>query len=863
MDDKLPRKIGRYEAISVIGRGGVGTVYRGIDKAIDRIVAIKVLHSQGGRDPERFLQEARTVGRLNHPNIATLYDVGHADGGEIFIVQEFLDSLNLARVISRHATGIKPTVAIGLLLQIARALAYAHDQGVVHRDIKPGNVAVLSSGVAKLLDFGIARIVHEPSEITIVGEMVGTPMYMSPESIQSQQSDHRSDIYSFGVLAFELLTGHTPYAADSNFQLMRKILEEPVPSIQSRVPGCPQSLAELVESCLAKDPNERPQSMRVVEAALSALENEWDASLLGKSDPTGDALDVAATSPVTDSFVSYENYENSVFKDPITETGIVSSGPIVPAPAKKSEPYSSFPNPHTTLQGVGTAKDLIGQTIGRFMLHERVARGHSGDLYKAWDPVRGELVGLKVVFARDADAKERLLRGGRIWINLHHPHIVRVLEVHPDNGDQPGLIVTEMIDGTNLEKLASQRYLTFEEIVWIVMQVCDALMQIHRLGVVHREVKPRNIIISGDDLHVTLLDSGIARHANPEVDAFTKTGIFVGDLAYAAPEQAHGRVDQRTDVFAVVAILYELITRSKLPFPAPSDWRPNSAILDGLPFRIRTVIERGLRHEPDERFATIGELHDQLRGLAPNRTRRAIGSVVVALHGIRTQAAWQRAFSEVAGRAGLSAHVDRWNFGYFSALRFVMPWARLAKVRWFRETYQQEFREANVEHVTNQPSIVAHSFGTYILGNALLRYPYLRFNKVLLCGSILPTDFPWNHIIDRGQVQAVRNEYGSEDIWTKAVGWFVPATGPSGLTGFTAQHPRLEQERFDFAHSEYFERGHMDNRWLPYLAAQVSQRPVQDIDIPSSSERNRPWGLYSIYILIVIIGAAVVATFKD
>jgi serine/threonine-protein kinase len=279
-------------------------------------------------------------------------------------------------------------------------------------------------------------------------------------------------------------------------------------------------------------------------------------------------------------------------------------------------------------------------------------------------------------------------------------------------------------------------------------------------------------------------------------------------------------------------------------------------MLDALPKRLRDTMQRGLRRDPRARFSSIAELRDQLRPLVAERRGTPAGKVLVALHGIRTQAAWQRALSEIAGRHGVSVHIDRWNFGYFSALRFLMPWSRLAKVRWFRLTYQQEFQGTG--EGARHPSIVAHSFGTYILGNALLRYPYLRFDKVLLCGSILPRGFPWDLLIERGQVQSVRNEFGRHDIWTQAVAWFVFGTGPSGLVGFTARHPRFTQERFEFEHSEYFDRAHMEDRWLPFLAAEIEQRPTRELEIDVPPGDARTWGLYILYALVLAAAAALI-----
>ena len=820
MADAIPEQIGRYRIERVLGRGGVGTVYSGHDPAIQRPVAIKLLVAHGAEAEQRFMTEVRATGNLNHPNVAGVFDVGRTDQGQIYIVQELIEGVDLGRIVQAHPRGLEPRVSTGVLLQVARALSHAHQRGIVHRDVKPSNVLVLADGRAKLLDFGIARLVDTASETTSPGTIVGTPQYMSPEQIRGDLATASVDIYSFGVLAYELLTGRRPFVAESFAATVFKVMtEEPAP-ILGLVGAEPDGdLARLVERCLAKQAADRPASMDEVVEALERLPREWDANLVEGT---------AQTEPVL-------------------------ALPILPTPLS----LSATPLAPTARTGTfRVAGDLVGATVGRFVLHERIAKGKTGDLYKAWDPVRSGLVGLKVIHADDEASRDRLLRGGRIWLGLNHPHIVKVFEVHPDYGGHPGIVVTELVEGSNLDEFVAQRQLDLHQVVWIGIQVCDALAAIHALNVIHREVKPRNILVSGEDLHVTLLDSGIARHTNPEIDAFTKTGVFVGDLAYAAPELADGRGDQRSDVYAVVAVLYELLAQHRLPFPMAHDWTPDATMLDALPKRLRDTLERGLRRDPRARFASITELRDQLRPLVAERRNTQAAKVVVALHGIRTQAAWQRALSEIAGRHGISVHVDRWNFGYFSALRFLMPWSRLAKVRWFRHTYQQEFQGTG--EGARHPSIVAHSFGTYILGNALLRYPYLRFDKVLLCGSILPRGFPWDRLIERGQVQSVRNEFGRHDIWTKAVAWFVSGTGPSGLVGFTAPHPRLTQERFEFDHSEYFDRAHMEDRWLPFLEAEIEQRPTRELEIDVPSGDVRTWGLYALYSVMLAVIATLI-----
>jgi pimeloyl-ACP methyl ester carboxylesterase len=201
--------------------------------------------------------------------------------------------------------------------------------------------------------------------------------------------------------------------------------------------------------------------------------------------------------------------------------------------------------------------------------------------------------------------------------------------------------------------------------------------------------------------------------------------------------------------------------------------------------------------------------------------------------------------------------LEKWNFGYFSIIRFLLPWQREAKVRWFRSNYDDliENRYAGLGP-DNYPSVVAHSFGTYILGYALLKYRNIRLDKVILCGSILPRNFPWKEIIERGQVRELRNEYGVKDVWVRFVKWFVKGSGSSGENGFTEngfklQSDRIIQEEFRFEHSEYFNRGHMGEFWIPFLLrpSDPVTVPVRTRPVPRPFSRS-PIGLYFTYLII-------------
>ena len=234
--------------------------------------------------------------------------------------------------------------------------------------------------------------------------------------------------------------------------------------------------------------------------------------------------------------------------------------------------------------------------------------------------------------------------------------------------------------------------------------------------------------------------------------------------------------------------------------------------------------------------------------------------VICPLHGIRTLAVWQKGLSDLAGTYGWVCRLDRWSYGRFTLLAFLTPWSREATLGWLRQQYDEETHDRRLLIEEGQsPSVVAHSFGTYILGYTLLRFDFIRFNKVILCGSILPRGFPWNKLIDRGQVQAVRNEFGVRDPWVRWVRWFVRGTGPSGAAGFACTHERLEQEEFDFNHGDYFGIDHMEDRWIPFLNKPQEAIPRSDVGgrIPRP-RTSAPWGLYGLaltaFLMAVILG---------
>jgi eukaryotic-like serine/threonine-protein kinase len=263
-------KIGKYEIVDKIGVGGFGVVFKGLDPFIKRHVAIKTCSTEDRETRDRFLREAEIAGNLQHRNIVTVFEFGF-HGDIPYLVQEFLTGEDLDHKIRRRdALSIVQRVA--WLVEIARGLEFAHTAGVVHRDIKPANVRVLADGHAKILDFGIAKLAQQQSTLTQAGVTLGTAAYLAPEQIRGEAVDSRTDVFAFGVLAYELLTYERPFRAQEISALFYKLLnEQPAPILQL-APGTPPDLARIVERCLEKDPAKRFAPTIELVKALEKLE---------------------------------------------------------------------------------------------------------------------------------------------------------------------------------------------------------------------------------------------------------------------------------------------------------------------------------------------------------------------------------------------------------------------------------------------------------------------------------------------------------------------------------------------------------------------------------------------------------------
>jgi serine/threonine-protein kinase len=276
-----PTKIGKYDVVGVIGRGGMGVVYEAIDPHLDRRVAIKMITGAFAENPDmlkRFSREAQSLGSLQHPNIVTVYDLG-AHEGNPYLVMEYLEGESLeVAMYSRRQLGFLEKITI--VIQVCRGLNYVHRRGVTHRDIKPANIMLGKDGGVKIFDFGIARAGDQ--NVTRTGELIGTLKYMAPEQVNSNASDFRTDIFSTGVVLYQLLTDHLPFDGDNTASTILRIVHDPPPPLSQFLAVYPPEIEQILLRAMAKNPNDRYNSADDFAFDLENLLGELKEELIGR-----------------------------------------------------------------------------------------------------------------------------------------------------------------------------------------------------------------------------------------------------------------------------------------------------------------------------------------------------------------------------------------------------------------------------------------------------------------------------------------------------------------------------------------------------------------------------------------------------
>ena len=290
------RKVLQYQFLEKLGAGGMGEIYKAQDTKLNRFVAIKVLSTANSGDPERrrrFIQEAQAASALNHPNIITIHDIVSEDDAEL-MVMEYVSGKTLVDLIPKG--GLRVAQALKYAVQMTDALSVAHAAGIVHRDLKPANVMVTDSGLVKILDFGLAKLTDRSpvsqfndntqtiadAPLTVEGSIIGTVSYMSPEQAQGKKVDTRSDVFSFGVVLYEMVSGVRAFGGDNALSTLSAILRDEAKPMTQVAPDVPPQIEQLIGRCLRKEPDRRWQSMQDVRMALGALKHESDSGQLYK-----------------------------------------------------------------------------------------------------------------------------------------------------------------------------------------------------------------------------------------------------------------------------------------------------------------------------------------------------------------------------------------------------------------------------------------------------------------------------------------------------------------------------------------------------------------------------------------------------
>ncbi|MBS1145867.1 MAG: Serine/Threonine protein kinase [Proteobacteria bacterium] len=347
--------IGRYEILDEIGQGAMGTVYRARDPMIERVVAIKtvsiaLLQQEGAGAEARFLREAQSAGRLSHPNIVTIYDVGEADG-LAYIAMEYLSGKTLRDIMNRGPMPLD--LVLDTMTQMAEALAFAHEHGVIHRDIKPANVVITRQhGRIKLTDFGIAHLVN--SNHTQTGQMLGSPRYMSPEQAMGRMVDGRSDIFSLGAVLYEMLTGQYAFDGESLPTIIYRVISEmPVP-VEVMRPKLPAELTSLLARMLSKNPEDRPDASTLVNALHAVASNAPRTPALPLVDRISHPLRLLAfTTPVAVfllvgvGIIVIEHFLGTTLETPSTSPSMLATQGVQTNQAKPSENRESDSNAST------------------------------------------------------------------------------------------------------------------------------------------------------------------------------------------------------------------------------------------------------------------------------------------------------------------------------------------------------------------------------------------------------------------------------------------------------------------------------------------------------------------------------------
>ncbi|RMG12920.1 MAG: hypothetical protein D6731_13000, partial [Planctomycetota bacterium] len=558
--------IGGCRIVKKLGEGGMGAVFLAEHMRLRRPGVIKVIPAHLASNKQliaRFEREARAAAAILHANVVNVYNVGEENGVH-YIEMEYVDGRALD-VLLKEKKVLDPMEAVRIIKEACQGLYEAHKHGIVHRDIKPDNIMLTRKGQVKIADFGLARASSEEMELTKVGQILGTPAYMSPEQCRGKPADHRSDIYSLGATFYAMVTGKRPFTGSSVMEIMQKHMEAEPISPREYNPDLSPQIARIILRMMAKKPEDRFQSAEEVSAAL-------------------------------DAFIREEGTDH-----------------------------------------LAEVQQALG---GRFRLIKKLGQGGMGAVYSAKvleakeRLPEGALVAIKVL-NRDVDAEEveRFRLEAELALAIDHENVIRVLDYQI--ADALNYIVMEYVEGESVRDILRERKrLPEKEAIGIVKEAARGLAAAHRQGIVHRDIKPDNIMLARDG-RVKIADFGVAKHSDARSE-LTQAGFLVGTPHYMSPEQCSGESDApvttRADIYSLGATLYFMVTGEKpfegdtqptillqhLKTPAKPPHEVNEEVSEGL----SNVILNMLAKRPEKRYATLEEVIAELEKVEAGGTPR-------------------------------------------------------------------------------------------------------------------------------------------------------------------------------------------------------------------------------------------------
>lgn len=634
-DPLIGQQLANFRIERLIGRGGMAQVYYGWDIRLERPVAVKVIDARYRDNPtyaQRFIREAQAVAAWRHENIIQIYYADDQDGLYYFAM-EFIDGADLGSLLQQYADdgelmGHEDVVMVGRA--VAAALDYAHQKGVIHRDVKPANVMVTSEGRVVLSDFGLAMDIEQGS----LGEVFGSPHYISPEQARSSaDAVPQSDLYSLGVMLYEMLTGVVPFDDPSSTTVALQHMTLPPPRPCEINPNLNAETEAVLLRALSKQPDARYQSgselMDALEAALSGITRPTRIAPL----PPPPAEITSPPQPTT------RPTRRAVSPHSLT-LSLLSVGDRVSRHRESHQHAAASPTTSPS------DDSLIGQQFDEYRLDSLLGKGGMARVYKGMDVNLQRAVAIKVIdvpFQADSEYAARFKLEAQAIARLEHPHIVSLYRY----GQAQGQLYMAMryVEGLDLSAVLktfheNQAFIEPADALKIVREIGLALDYAHEQGVIHRDVKPSNILIDKQG-NTVLTDFGLALLT----EVGTRGEIF-GSPHYMAPEQAisSARVVPQTDLYAMGVILYEMFT-GQLPFDAPdpldvammqmSEQPPQPCeIRPQLDPAIQEVILKAMDKEPANRYQSGQELADALEAVVRSMAERPIAEPAAAVSSI-------------------------------------------------------------------------------------------------------------------------------------------------------------------------------------------------------------------------------------